>query len=185
MKDHPSQIHRIMNRLQPLTALEIAGGCTMSFYLASWASVKMGNTILVSMDGLWAMISAILVFHVNFSILLKNSLFRIIGTLTGVLAAIIFFSWLKSSLSLFFLALFFTMMIMSSVKLSSYRLAVLTMGVIFAINLSLPSIPIWLNALTRLLMSCIGISVAVLARCLTYSIRQHYAFFDPIEKDKP
>ena len=164
---------KIIRRFKLLTALEASIGSLLSFLLGAWISTHLhaGSPLI---GGLWAMISAVIIEHVHYQEMLKNARIRILGTFIGILISLACFSILGYSYGSFFICMLLSVILCAALKLTVYRLACITIAIIFAISQVGGYVSPWVNASTRFLESLVGISVALVLATLIYFIREKF-----------
>ncbi len=172
-------LKKIIRRFKLLTALEASVTALIGFLLGAWIShyLHAGSPLI---GGLWAMISAVIIGHVNYREMLNNAKNRVLGTLIGVLISWIVFSFMGYHDESFFIGMLLSVMICAFFKLSLYRLSCITVAIIFAVS-QVGGIYIspWVNASSRFLESCVGVAIALVLSGLIYFIRKRFDLTEP------
>jgi len=171
---------KAVRRFRLITAMEVAGGATLSFWLGALISDAFGLSNQAVIGGLWAMISTVLVSSVIFKEVLHNALDRVIGSFVGAVVSVVVFTLLSYTYYALVISLFFTVLICASLTLTYYRLAGITVGVIFAVSKISGGLAPWLNASLRFIESCVGVIVPIVIASLLYFFRKRYGFFQKL-----
>jgi uncharacterized membrane protein YccC len=167
----------IVRRFKLLTAFEASVGGLISFILGSLISVHLGAGSPM-VGGLWAMISTVIIEHVNYKEMLKNAKVRLLGTLVGALISWLGFSLMGYHYSAFFVCMLLSVILCSALKIPVYRLCCITVAIIFAVSQVGAYVKPWVNSEARFLESLLGIAVALILASVVYFIREK---FDLIE----
>ena len=170
---------QIVRHLKLLTALEASLGALFSFILGAMLCRHLGagNPLV---GGLWAMISAVIIEHVDYKEMLKNAQVRVLGTLVGALISWLGFDFMGYHYWSFFICMALSVMICALCRLSVYRLCCITVAIIFTVSqIGDRAIDPWVNSCTRFFESLIGVVVALVLAGLFYVVRQRYQLHDP------
>jgi uncharacterized membrane protein YgaE (UPF0421/DUF939 family) len=130
--------------------------------------------------GLWGAISAVFVLSDKKDELFKNALNRFVGTLVGAaVPCILAYIFGGYPLYAFPLAIFLATVIMALIgSRGAFRISGITVVVVFVIGgWHAHAISPWLNALTRLFESTIGIVIALIIDYAVYPIRKRFDLF--------
>ena len=129
------------------------------------------------LDGLWCMISGLVVLQSLVSDTVKASKERIVGTLVAsVLSALVCMLLGYGYLSIF-LSISLSVYTMNLLKMESgVRIATATVAVIAGYGFIHPEISAWVNATMRSLDTVIGVGVGVAAVYLSYRLKIRRAY---------
>ena len=169
---------KIVRRFKLLTALEASVGSLLSFVIGAWIALYL-NAGSPLIGGLWAMISAVNIEHVQYYEMLKNAKVRLLGTFIGVIISFLFFAFMGYHYSTFFASLFFSVVICAALRLPVYRLCCITVAIMFAVSQAGGYVSPWANCVSRFLESLAGIIVALCLASLVYFIREKFDLKEP------
>ena len=169
---------KIVRRFKLLTALEASVGSLISFLLGAWISTYLhaGSPLI---GGLWAMISAVIIEHVNYKEMLKNAGIRITGTFIGIVISWIGFSIMGYHYSSLFVCMFTSVVVCAAFKLTVYRLCCITSAIIFAVSQVGGYVSPGVNCTARFFESLTGVIVALILASLIYFVREKFDLKEP------
>ncbi len=123
------------------------------------------------LDGLWCMVSALVVLQSFIDDALKASKDRVVGTLVASLVSVLICSLFGYGYLAIFLAIALSAFIMNGLKMADgVRIATATAAVITAYGFINPDESPWLNAAMRSVDTLIGTGVALAVVFLSYKL---------------
>ena len=129
----------------------------LSYFFGYYLSVMLHQPQTAALiGGLWAMISTVIVFDNNAQTLYENIHIRMVGTFVGVCCACIIFYCLGLVFWTFLLAIFLTMMLSLIFNLPAFRLACLSVSLIYVLSIVNPSTGVLTNGGLRFIESVVG-----------------------------
>lgn len=174
-----SQLHKISNHESLLMAIEATLTTLASYYLCSYVAKAYGF-VMPEIAGLWGAISAIFVLNPKRTDVIHTSWMRFWGTVAGSLipmACVYAYGGYQGYT--FASAIFITVIVVSLCRIrEAYKTACITVIVVFVIgSLKLHQIAPWVNALSRLCESTLGIITSLIIDLVLYPIRKHFDLF--------
>lgn len=167
-----SKMHTFFRHTSILMAIEGAIAIGLSYYIGQQISIAY-HYPLAEVAGLWCSISAIIVINVIAKEALKAAGFRILGSILGGLVTLVIDSMMGYSFWSLFVGIFIAIVIASLLHIKkAFRLAALTVSIITIVGMAIPHVPIWINVLSRVFQSVIGVAVAIIVVYLFAPIRR-------------
>jgi uncharacterized membrane protein YgaE (UPF0421/DUF939 family) len=164
--------HKITKRFSLLMSLKTALITVLCFYAGSYLST-LYHFPTPALGGLWCVISGIIVLQVFVAESFKAAWLRIIGSLIGAITSLIFSLFTSYSIISLGACVFCTVMIASAFKIKeTFRLASLTVVIIFIVGMTDPTVPILLNAFSRFLESVTGAIIAIAMTMIFFPLRK-------------
>lgn len=153
-----------LTRFGPLRIpAEIALAALVAYLLGSWFTGLFPG-YLPKIGGLWSAISAIVVSQATRRETVSSASLRILGSAIGALTSAVYLTLLPFHPLGMALAIFATVLLCAAVRIPSHgRLAAITVIVVMVTGSLDPKLSQGLNALLRLIETCIGTGVALLA----------------------
>jgi uncharacterized membrane protein YgaE (UPF0421/DUF939 family) len=163
-----------------LMAVELTVAVIISYYLCFYVS-SLYHFSMQSIAGLWGAISAIFILSPKRSDVFDSTRNRALGTLVGAtVPCALVYIFGGYPIYVLALSLFVTVILVSLLHIQpTYKIACITVVVVFIVG-ALPQqhyVAPWLNALSRLVESLIGVVVSLIIDMAAYPIRQHYDLF--------
>ena len=162
----------VVKRTSLLFAIQVSVAVILAFYLGSLVSrlFLLSNPII---SGLWCAISAILVVQVLVNETIESAWLRIVGSFCGSLTSFIVASIFGYGLLALVSCMFVTIILLALLKLTkTYRLTCITIAVIIAIGMSNPTLPPWINSLSRFIESVLGAAIATVLVIIFLPLRE-------------
>lgn len=174
-----SKLHQWCKDFSLLISTEIAIATIISYYLTTYLS-ELYYFPMPEIAGLWGAISAVFIISPRREDVLHMAWMRFLGTIAGCLiplACIYIFGGYY--VYTFMVSLFLTVVGVSVCRMrNSYKVACITALVVLIIGaIQQAHLTPWLNALSRLCQSIIGIIVALIIDAIFYPIRKRYDLF--------
>ena len=167
-----------MHRLLSFDDFKKAIELSLASALSLWLGQYLYFWFLPQGDGagiaaLWAMISTVLILEDTIKRTLRSGLTRTFGTICGVIGALCVLPFASSSfppLVACFLAMFLSIILCCVLRVPCYRLAALSVALIYAVSHVDQSVPLWLNGLMRALETFFGVVVALCVNMLVLAL---------------
>lgn len=172
-KRKESWLHRQAHRYHLLLAVESTLALLISFYCAYGFSVLI-NFPAPDIAGLWAAVSSAIVITPVRELAIKSAWLRFSGSIIGSIIPMIFVYIFGYSILAFACSIFLTVIVCYAVSWhESYHVALCTVAVVVFVGQALQATTsIWLNAMSRLAESAIGISVALIIVLALHPLRK-------------
>lgn len=156
-----------MNQLKNLRIPAQIALATLAAYVAGYYFTSFFPGYLPKIGGLWSAISAIVVTQLGRKEALSSASLRVTGSAIGALTSAIYLSFLPFHPLGMAAAIFATVLVCTAVQIPSHgRLAAITVVVVMVTGSLDPKLNPLLNALLRLIESCIGTGMALLVVAL-------------------
>lgn len=174
-----SRTHKVSKNDSLLMAIEATLTIMVSYYLCCYVA-KSYAFAMPEVAGLWGAISAMFVLNPKHTDVLHMSWVRFWGTVVGSMVPMIcVYIYGGYEGYAFATAIFVSVIVVSACRVrEAYKTACITIIVVFVIgSLKLHNLAPWLNALTRLCESTIGIAVSLIVDLIFYPIRKRFDLF--------
>lgn len=163
MRSTATPPHTLINGQGLRIPAQIAVAALVAYVVGSWFT-SLFPGYLPKIGGLWSAISAIVVTQVTRKETTSSASLRILGSAIGAITSAVYLSVLPFHPVGMAVAIFATVLICTALKVPNHgRLAAITVIVVMVTASLDPKLNPGLNALLRLIESCIGTGVAVLA----------------------
>lgn len=173
------KLHDFSNRYSLLMATEATLTIIASYYLCSYVAGLYGF-VMPEIAGLWGAISALFILNPKREDVIKSSWMRFWGSVIGCFVPMIcVYAYGGYAGYVFATSVFATIVIVSLCGIrDTYKTACITVIVVFVIgSLKLHQIAPWLNALSRLAESTLGIFVSLIIDLIFNPIRKRLDLF--------
>ncbi len=168
-----------IQRIALLMALELCIAVVVSYYACLYLST-LYHFSMPQIAGLWGAISAVFILSPKREDVFASAKARFFGTLAGTavpcVCAYIFGGYPLYS---FAVSIFLTVILVGSLGIrDTYKVACITVCVVFVVgSMNQQGLAPWLNALSRLLESIVGMLVALTIDLLVYPVRRRLNLF--------
>jgi uncharacterized membrane protein YccC len=163
---------RLWSRDNAVVAVRTALVCFASYVTGS-AFTSLFHAGSVVIGGVWSVISAILVLQATLEDTRGSAVLRILGTLIGATIAAIYLAFFRFDPLGMTVAVGVTVLFCQAIRVPDHaRLAAVTVVIVLAVSVAMPTVSPALNALLRFLESCIGAGIATLTLLLTPGARR-------------
>ena len=170
MKRH--SMNHTINRNTVILSLTLSTLCLVAYYSGFYFALRI-NSSMPKVSGLWAVISAIIVFEASYKKTIIASAHRIKGSILGAtvtaitfsLFGIVFWSWFITCVIIVVLAHIIGMK-------DHIKLGLLTCALVYVIQTIQTTSPVWENCAQRCIESIIGIILAIGINSLYHCINK-------------
>lgn len=154
---------RLWNRDNFVVAVRTAIVCLASYVAGSgFTSLFHAGTAVVG--GVWSVISGIVVLQATLQDTRGSAMLRVLGTLIGAVVAAIYLSLFPFHPLGMAICVGVAVLFCQAIGVPDHaRLAAITIVIVLAVSVAIPTASPWVNALLRFVESCIGAGIATLA----------------------
>jgi uncharacterized membrane protein YccC len=158
---------RLWNRDNLIVAARTAVVCLFSYLAGSEFTSRFhaGTTIL---GGVWSVVSGIVVLQATLQDTRGSAMLRVLGTLIGATVAAIYLALFPFDPLGMAICVGVTVLFCQAARVPDHaRLAAVTVVIVLAVSVAVPTMSPAENALLRFIESCIGAGIATVAVLLT------------------
>ena len=170
MKKH--SINHTLNRNVLLHSAILSTLCIVTYYSGLYFAIVI-NSSIPEISGLWAVISAIIVFEESYKKIITASKNYIIASLLGVIVSVVLLSLLGVVFWSWFLCCILIVILAHIIKMAhNIKIALLNCTLVYVVHTIGKTTPIWLIGSQRGIECVIGVIIAIIMNRLNDCINK-------------